>query len=174
MPRGKQRGPQRVVGIDHLVLSVSDFDRSRDFYRKVLGFLGFDLRYDYSEAAGFHNGKTRLWIMQADEQGRAHKHRKGEVGFHHYAFELRTRADVDALGAFLDENEVTVTDPPGTYNGDDKYYAVFFEDPDGMRLEAMKWGPETKRATPARKKAVKKSAKKSAKRSAKTKPKKRR
>jgi len=77
---------------------------------------------------------------------------------------------VDALGAFLNKNEVTVTDPPGTYNGDDKYYAVFFEDPDGMRFEAMKWGPETKRATPARKKAVKKSAK----RSARTKPKKRR
>jgi len=47
---------------------------------------------------------------------------------------------------------------------------VFFEDPDGMRLEAMKWGPVTKRATPARKKAAKKSAKKSAKK----KPKKRR
>jgi len=27
--------PNRVVGIDHLVLSVSDFKRSRDFYRKV-------------------------------------------------------------------------------------------------------------------------------------------
>jgi len=50
---------------------------------------------------------------------------------------------------------------------------VFFEDPDGMRLEAMTWGPETKRATPARKKAVKKSTKKkSAKKSAKRKPKK--
>ncbi len=31
----------RVVGIDHLVLSVSDLARSKDFYAKVLGFLGF-------------------------------------------------------------------------------------------------------------------------------------
>jgi catechol 2,3-dioxygenase-like lactoylglutathione lyase family enzyme len=160
MPRGKQRGPQRVLGIDHLVLSVSDFDRSRDFYRKVLGFLGFDLRYDYSEAAGFHNGKTRLWIMQADEDGRGHKHRKGEVGFHHYAFELASRSDVDALGAFLDKHGMTVTDPPGTYNGDDDYYAVFFEDPDGMRLEGMKWGPEKKPARTKAAKSTKKSAKK--------------
>lgn len=159
MPRGKQR----VVGIDHLVLSVSDFARSREFYRKVLGFLGFDLRYDYSEAAGFHNGKTRLWIMQADERGRAHKHRKGEVGFHHYAFELASRSDVDALGAFLDEHGMTVTDPPGTYNGDDKYYAVFFEDPDGMRLEAMKWGPEKRAAKKRAEKAARTSAKKPAK-----------
>lgn len=157
--------PNRVVGIDHLVLSVSDFGRSREFYRKVLGFLGFDLRYDYSGAAGFHNGKTRLWIMEADEDGRKHKHRKGDIGFHHYAFELRSRADVDALGAFLNENEVTITDPPDTYNGDDKYYAVFFEDPDGMRLEAMKWGPPERRG-------VKKSARKVAKKSARKSPRK--
>jgi catechol 2,3-dioxygenase-like lactoylglutathione lyase family enzyme len=104
--------------------------------------------------------------MQADERGRAHKHRKGEVGFHHYAFELASRRDVDALGAFLDKHGMTVTDPPGTYNGDDKYYAVFFEDPDGMRLEAMKWGPE--------KRAVKKATKKSARKTAKRKSKKRR
>ncbi len=159
------RVANRVLGIDHLVLSVSDFKRSREFYRKVLGFLGFDLRYDYSGAAGFHNGKTRLWVVEADAEGRKHKHRKGEVGFHHYAFELRSRADVDALGAFLDENDVTVTDPPDTYNGDDNYYAVFFEDPDGMRLEAMKWGPEKTRGTAAKKKATKTSATKRSKKS---------
>ena len=31
----------RVVGIDHLVLSVGDFRRSKRFYGKLLGFLGF-------------------------------------------------------------------------------------------------------------------------------------
>jgi catechol 2,3-dioxygenase-like lactoylglutathione lyase family enzyme len=143
----------RVVGIDHLVLSVGEFARSRAFYDKVLGFLGFARKYDGGGFAGWSNGKTLFWIAQADAQGRKRKHRKGDIGFHHYAFELASRKAVDDLGAFLERHGMEVADPPGTYNGDDKYYAVFFHDPDGMRLEAMVYGAERKRR--ARKPAVK-------------------
>jgi catechol 2,3-dioxygenase-like lactoylglutathione lyase family enzyme len=34
----------RVVGIDHLVLSVGDFDRSKAFYARLLEFLGFKFK----------------------------------------------------------------------------------------------------------------------------------
>jgi catechol 2,3-dioxygenase-like lactoylglutathione lyase family enzyme len=97
---------------------------------------------------GWSNAKTLFWIAQADAQGRKHKHRKGDIGFHHYAFELESRAAVDALGAFLEEQGLPVADPPDSYNGDEQYYAVFFHDPDDMRLEAMHYGS----AKPARKK----------------------
>src|SRR3954470_15077337 len=131
----------RVVGIDHLVLSVGDLARSKDFYGKVLGFLGFKLKYDDADMVGWSNRKTLFRISQADAQGRKRKHRKGDIGFHHYAFELSSRKDVDALGAFLQKEGLPVADPPDSYNGDDEYYAVFFHDPDGMRLEAMHYGP---------------------------------
>lgn len=148
----------RVVGIDHLVLSVGDFRRSKEFYRKVLGFLGFRFKYDLADFAGWSNGKTLFWIAAADERGRKHKYRKGDIGFHHYAFELESRAAVDALGAFLEKNGMPVPDPPGEYNGDPQYYAVFFTDPDGMRLEAMKYGPAPKAR--AKKRAVKRTRRK--------------
>ena len=130
----------RVVGIDHLVLSVGDLARSRDFYDKVLGFLGFKRTFDSGDFVGWSNGKTLFWIAQADAQGRKRRHRKGDIGFHHYAFELASRKAVDDLAAFLDAQGMTVADPPDSYNGDEKYYAVFFTDPDGMRLEAMHYG----------------------------------
>ena len=130
----------RVVGIDHLVISVGDFARSRQFYDRLLGFLGFKRKYDYAGMAGWSNGKTLFWIAAADAQGRKHKYRKGDVGFHHYAFELASRKDVDRLGAFLEENGITILDPPGAYYGQN-YYAVYFADPDGMKLEAMIWAP---------------------------------
>ena len=133
----------RVVGIDHLVLSVSDFRRSKAFYDKVLGFLGFKRKYDYADMAGWSNGKTLFWIAAADAQGRNRKYRKGDIGFHHYAFELASRGDVDALGAFLEENGMNVVDPPGEYYGRN-YYAVYFTDPDGMKLEGMIWAPPGK------------------------------
>ena len=153
----------RVVGIDHLVLSVGDLDRSRDYYAKLLGFLDFKLTHDGSDFVGWSNGKTLFWIAQADAQGRKRRHRKGDIGFHHYAFELASRKAVDAVGDFLTTNDMPVADPPGTYNGDDQYYAVFFTDPDGMRLEAMHYGPA--RQPPARKRQAKKIAKKKRRRS---------
>jgi catechol 2,3-dioxygenase-like lactoylglutathione lyase family enzyme len=142
----------RVVGIDHLVLSVGDFARSKEFYRKLLGFLGFKLKYEYADMAGWSNGKTLFWIAAADAHGRKHAYRKGDIGFHHYAFELSSRKDVDALGAFLEKNGMTIVDPPGQYY-DENYYAVYFTDPDGMKLEGMIWAPpETKRKPRAKKK----------------------
>ena len=142
----------RVVGIDHLVLSVGDFARSKTFYDKVLGFLGFKLKYDYADMAGWSNGRTLFWIAAADAQGRNRKYRKGDVGFHHYAFELASRRDVDQLGAFLEENGMTVLDAPGEYYGRD-YYAVYFADPDGMKLEGMIWAaPKAKRKSVASRK----------------------
>jgi catechol 2,3-dioxygenase-like lactoylglutathione lyase family enzyme len=133
----------RVVGIDHLVLSVGDLARSKDFYGKVLGFLGFKLKYDLDDMVGWSNRKTLFWIAQADAQGKKHKHRKGDIGFHHYAFELSNRKDVDALGAFLVKHGMTIVDPPGEYY-DSSYYAVYFTDPDGMKLEGMVYKPRTK------------------------------
>ena len=143
----------RVTGIDHLVLSVGDFARSKTFYDKVLRFLGFKLKHEYADMAGWSNGKTLFWIAADDAEGRKHKYRKGDIGFHHYAFELSSRKDVDELGAFLAENSVTVLDPPGEYY-DRNYYAVYFADPDGMKLEGMIWAPPQKKRQPrARNKA---------------------
>ncbi len=111
----------------------------------MLGFLGFKLKYDYADMAGWSNGKTLFWIAAADAQGKKHKYRKGDIGFHHYAFELASRKDVDALGAFLEEHGMNVVDPPGEYYGD-RYYAVYFTDPDGMKLEGMVYKPPPKTA----------------------------
>ena len=128
----------RVVGIDHLVIRVSDFKKSKAFYQKLFTFLGFEILGDYEDTIGWTNGQTRFWIGQADEEGRKRPYRIGDVCFHHYAFELRSRADVDELQAFLRKEGVQIVDPAGEYYED--YYAVFFLDPDGLKLEGMKYG----------------------------------
>jgi len=121
----------RVVGIDHLVIRVSDFKKSKAFYQKLFTFLGFEILGDYEDTIGWTNGQTRFWIGQADAEGRKRSYRMGDIGFHHYAFELRSRADVDELQAFLSGEGVEIVDPAGEYYED--YYAVFFLDPDGLK-----------------------------------------
>ena len=132
------RNKSRVVGIDHISIRVSDYRKSKVFYGKLFTFLGFELSDDYGTTIGWTNGRTRYWIAPAE--GRK-AHRIGDVGFHHYAFELRSRKDVDALQAFLDKEKVRIVDPAAEYYDD--YYAVFFLDPDGLKLEGMKYGELT-------------------------------
>ena len=129
------RNTSRVVGIDHISIRVSDYEKSRAFYSKLFDFLGFEVSEDYGTTIGWTNGQTRYWIAPAE--GRK-SYRLGDVGFHHYAFQLRSRKDVDALQTFLEKERVRIVDPADEYYDD--YYAVFFLDPDGLKLEGMKYG----------------------------------
>jgi catechol 2,3-dioxygenase-like lactoylglutathione lyase family enzyme len=134
----------RVVGIDHISVRVSDFPKSKAFYGGLFDFLGFEVLDEYEDSIGWTNGKTRYWISQADADGRKHKHRTGDVGLHHYAFQLRNRKDVDELQTYLKKHHVTIVDPADEYYDD--YYAVFFLDPDGFKLEGMKYGEKHEKA----------------------------
>ncbi len=133
----------RVVGIDHISIRVGNYARSKEFYGKLFKFLGFKVLDEYPDTMGWTNGKTRFWIGAADAQGRKRAHRIGDIGFHHYAFELQSRKDVDALQAFVKKLGARIVDPAGEYYDD--YYAVFFLDPDGLKLEGMKWGERQSR-----------------------------
>lgn len=128
----------KVVGIDHISIRVSNYEKSKAFYGRLFEFLGFEVSDEYPNTIGWTNGKTRYWIAPAE--GRK-KHRIGDVGLHHYAFELRNRKDVDALQVFLKDERVRIVDPADEYYED--YYAVFFLDPDGIKLEGMKYGELT-------------------------------
>jgi catechol 2,3-dioxygenase-like lactoylglutathione lyase family enzyme len=139
-------GPvSRVVGIDHISVRVSDYEKSKAFYGKLFTFLGFEISEDYGSTIGWTNGRTRYWIAEAE--GRT-GHKIGNVGLHHYAFELRNRKDVDALQAFLEKEKVRIVDPADEYYED--YYAVFFLDPDGIKLEGMKYGELTRKKAKAK------------------------
>jgi catechol 2,3-dioxygenase-like lactoylglutathione lyase family enzyme len=51
----------RVVGIDHLVIRVGDYQKSKTFYGRLFALLGFKLLDEYADAIGWTNGKTRFW-----------------------------------------------------------------------------------------------------------------
>lgn len=146
----------RVIGIDHLAIRVGELARSKSFYDQILGFMGFEREWEFGEVVGWNNGETMFWITQADAEGRRHKHRRGDIGYHHYAFELGARAEVDTLYEYLLEQKVEIADAPADYpDYGEGYYAVYFLDPDGLKLEAMHFvEKEKRRARIAREKAA--------------------
>lgn len=125
--------------IHHVDLTVKDPQASRGFYEAVLGFMGyrvvdvyphgFDM--DLRDASGFF---TSIGIIKAKSAERVHD--RYSPGLHHIAWNAASREDVDALYALLQEMRATILDPPADYpRYGDGYYAVFFADPDGLKLE---------------------------------------
>lgn len=124
--------------IHHLDLTVRDPQASRDFYAKVLGFLGYALSaegergfdFDLRTPAGF----CSIGIVRARDG--ASDHDRYSPGLHHVAWMAESREDVDALYAVLLEMGADILDPPAEYpRYASPYYAVFFADPDGLKLE---------------------------------------
>src|SRR5207244_6602113 len=91
----------------------------------------------------WHNAHFGIGLHAAAPEERAAVFDRYRVGFHHLALRVKNREDVDRFHRFLLEERITVLDPPAEYPqyGPD-YYAVFFADPDGMKLEVVyfPWG----------------------------------
>jgi catechol 2,3-dioxygenase-like lactoylglutathione lyase family enzyme len=126
-----------VIGIDHVYLAVSDFGRSEEFYDRVARYLGFrkgDKAIGGDPHAHYFNRALQLSIRPARTK---RPHDPYSPGLHHLCLQLQTPDDVDAAAAGLRELGIETTEPKlyPEYNPD--YYATFFEDPDGMRLELV-------------------------------------
>ena len=90
-----------VNGIAHIFLTASNYERSRDFYRKLLPFLGLKPVIDTETTYYCVGGRTAVGISapSAEHEGAAFEQKR--VGLHHLCFRARERADVDELHGFL-------------------------------------------------------------------------
>ena len=129
-------------GLHHIDLNVSDVAAAKAVYGVILERLGYVLVKDGPEGCEWDlrlDGRgASLGIKACDPALVGHVHKRYAPGLHHLAWRAGSRADVDAIHALLIERGITVLDPPAhypQYSGD--YYAVFFEDPDGMKLEVV-------------------------------------
>jgi glyoxylase I family protein len=132
----------QVLAVDHLDLTVNDMKRSTAFYDEVLCALGMR-RVAHESYVAWGNGHMNIALRAAAPAQRGAAFDRTRVGFHHLALKARSRADVDRFHAFLVRAGVTVLDPPAEYpQYGPGYYAVFFADPDGMKLELVHfpWG----------------------------------
>ena len=124
----------------HVQVNVGDPAASLPFYRELLGYLEYRAMYDEGGVAGFSDGRSDLWLIgTAPPHGEAGFHRK-RTGLNHLAFRVGRRDDVDR---FADEFLRPRGIPPlyGTPREFPEYrpgyYAVFFEDPDRVKLEVV-------------------------------------
>ncbi len=122
--------------LDHIFLSVSDIDRSIDFYERALAPLGITQRFDYDgkdgppghpDLKGFGaNNRMFFWLREGAVQG----------GATHVGFVANSQAEVDAAYAAAIAAGATDNGAPGArLYYDPRYYAGNVLDPDGYSIE---------------------------------------
>ena len=144
--------PIEVLGVEHIDLTVNDVARSRAFYDLVLGELGFR-KFEDENYLHWSNAQMTIAIRAASDANRNAEFDRYRVGFHHLALRARSRADVDQFHRFLTREKITILDTPAEYpQYGREYYAVFFADLDGMKLELVHnpWGYWKKAQTEGR------------------------
>lgn len=129
--------PCRLRGIDHLYLSVSDLGRSEPFYDRVMEALGLhkgDKAIAGERHAHYLAPSFQLSLRPARSAG---PHDPYAPGLHHLCFQAPSRDDVDASYQALLALGIAATAPAVYPEYNPEYYATFFEDPDGIRLEIV-------------------------------------
>jgi len=122
--------------VHHVFLNVRDLARSREFYARLMPRLGYPGAVDYPQVCGFLSPTGSVWIKPVGVPFATDAFHKDRVGLCEVAFAAASRADVDALHRELAASGVTILDPPREYpEYVPGYYAVFFADPDGIKLE---------------------------------------
>jgi glyoxylase I family protein len=136
----------RTFGLDHVDLTVNDLARSLDFYDMILSALSFRRLHEEKDLV-WANAHLNIAIRPAHTAEQAAERETAfnryRVGLHHLAFRAHSRDDIDRFHEFLVSRAVVVLDPPREYPDYGLgYYALFFADPDGIKLELVHhpWG----------------------------------
>ncbi len=118
----------------HVGLNVSDLNRSKRFYREVFGFqVTEESHKPHRNFAFLSDGSTLVLTLWQQANGRFEKN---HPGLHHLSFQVSTIAQVKEVERKLQSMNVPfiydgiVPHAEGTQSG-----GLFFEDPDGIRLE---------------------------------------
>lgn len=122
--------------LHHIEIYVSDLKRSSDFWGWLLESLGYEPFQAWAEGRSWRLGPTYLVFVRA-KRGDAPYDRTG-VGLNHLAFHAESRAHVDRLTQALSDrgaNLLYLDRHP--FAGGPDHYAVFFEDPDRIKVEIV-------------------------------------
>jgi glyoxylase I family protein len=134
-----------ISAVHHTDLVVTSLEQSLPFYQELLGWTecgeivgeqGERVIYIWPPGRPpFWRGSIGLREKRSDAHGVPFD--RYAVGFHHIAFFVESRADVDERGEWLRARNAKIESGPKEYDYMPGYYAVFFYDPDGMKLEIL-------------------------------------
>jgi glyoxylase I family protein len=129
------------MGVHHVDLVVTSIERSLPFYRELLGPLGWhrlsEVEGERGETIWYLGGTSCAVGLREAQSDPIEEYDRYSLGLHHLAFEAPSRAVVDERADWLRRAGALIESAPQEYTYSPGYYAVFFYDPDGLKLEIL-------------------------------------
>ncbi len=140
--------------LSHIDISVGSPEKSIPFYNVLLSGLGYKrMETDHPGFAGPNpsrawwsirysdGGRFGIEIRPAHENKRDRRYDRYEPGPHHLAFHAESPEAIDQIFRAMQGIGAEILDAPTDYSGQagysEGYYAAFFSDPDGVKLEIV-------------------------------------
>lgn len=126
-----------MTKLSHIEINVSDYSKSIRFYDLILIPLGWKRLVCTQDCTAYSDGVMKLILSPTDEKYKSVGFHRKRVGLNHLAFTAESSAVVDEFHKnVLKKNaiECLYEEIP---SGDNSYYAVFFEDPDRIKMELV-------------------------------------
>ncbi len=124
--------------IHHIELYVSDLKTSLMFWDWFLRELGYDVYQKWDDGQSYKIEDTYIVFVQTKEKYLHIPYHRSGVGLNHLAFHAESREQVDRLAQAVEDKELTILyNEKYPYAGGENYYALFFEDPDRIKVELV-------------------------------------
>ena len=126
--------------VDHATLTVKDFQISKEFYTQLfVNYFGGKVVLDFEDVFGVRFESNFMFEISAEHpQFKDSKFNSYQIGLHHFALELENKLAVNNVYKKLLELKVEILDKPQFYpEYDEGYYAVFWQDLNGFKMEFM-------------------------------------
>lgn len=124
--------------IHHIEIYVSNLDKTIEFWGWLLEELGYEQFQTWKQGRSWKLADSYIVFVQAEERFLDVPYHRKRVGLNHLAFYADSRKHVDEVTNQLKEKGVTILyENKHPYAGGEGHYAVFFEDPDRIKVEIV-------------------------------------
>jgi len=124
--------------IHHIELNVSNLKNSIIFWEWFLEELGYETYQTWESGRSWKLGETYIVFVQTEERFMDVPYHRRRAGLNHLAFHAESREQVDYITEKLKTKGVKIlytdTHP---FAGGNIHYAVYFEDPDRIKVELV-------------------------------------
>ena len=125
--------------IHHIEIYVSDLEKSKLFWTWLLcEKLNYDIFQKWSSGISYKLGETYIVFVQTETEFIENSYHRKNTGLNHLAFHCDSKEFIDHLTKDLEENNISILyKNKHPFAGGEDYYAVFFEDPDRIKVEVV-------------------------------------